>query len=492
MSKEYVNVMASGTAYRPDPKFAALGPDFADPVAPAQFPQARLRWRNDRQAARIGLGHFDGPAFEAHFARFEPLPDNQPAPLAIRYHGHQFRSYNPDIGDGRGFLFAQLRDDRDRLLDLATKGSGQTPYSRFGDGRLTLKGAVREILAAEMLEAQGVYTSKAFAVFETGEALQRNDEPSPTRSAVLTRLGHSHVRIGAFQRQAYHERPDLLAKLVDHCAEVYYPDLLEVEGEDRVAGLLAHVTVANATLAASWMAAGFVHGVLNTDNMNVTGESFDYGPWRFLPTSDPNFTAAYFDERGLYAFGRQPQATGWNCAQFAGALVSICPQEKLEASLQVFAVAYQSALRDRTLARLGLAPGDLENDLVFLAELFRWMTDSQVSWPQFFHDWFCADAARADASPECSHYGSADFRATRAGLLDRAPVRPQRLAHPVLQAPTPPMLLIEDVEALWAPIAEADDWSEFKARTAQIAALRDALDLPQTSARDLPATPRQY
>lgn len=478
--------MAAGTTYRPDPAFAGLGPEFADPVAPAAFPEARLRWRNDRHAAQIGLGGLTPGAFEAHFARFEPLPDNQPGPLAIRYHGHQFRTYNPDIGDGRGFLFAQVRDDRDRLLDLATKGSGQTPYSRFGDGRLTLKGAVREILAAEMLEAQGVYTSKAFAVFETGEKLQRNDEPSPTRSAVLTRLGHSHIRIGVFQRHAYHERADLLARLVDHCATCYYPDLLALDGEERAAGLLTHVTVANAALAASWMAAGFVHGVLNTDNMNITGESFDYGPWRFLPVSDPNFTAAYFDERGLYAFGRQPQAAGWNCAQLAGALVALCPQEKLEASLQLFAPAYRTALRDRTFARLGLATGKMETDLDFLTELFRWMTDSQVSWPQFFHDWFCADPARAAESPERVRYESSDFAATRAGLLDRTPVQPERLAHPYFQAPLPATLLIEDVEAVWAPIAEADDWTAFETKIASIDGFRDALQLPQVWERNLP------
>src|SRR6202044_3512540 len=136
-------------------------------------------------------------------ARFEALPDNQPQPLAMRYHGHQFQTYNPDLGDGRGFLFAQLREaGTGRLLDLATKGSGRTPWSRTADGRLTLKGGVREVLAARMLEALGVYTSKAFALFETGEALMRGDEPSPTRSSVLTRLGHSHIRIGTFQRFA--------------------------------------------------------------------------------------------------------------------------------------------------------------------------------------------------------------------------------------------------------------------------------------------------
>ena len=146
--------------YRPETAILELGPDFYDPVHPADFPQAILRFRNDRQAAGVGLGALSDEDWIRHFARFAPLADNLPEPLALRYHCHQFRVYNPDIGDGRGFLFAQLRDTDDRLLDLGTKGSGQTPYSRFGDGRLTLKGGMREILATEMLEALGFETSK--------------------------------------------------------------------------------------------------------------------------------------------------------------------------------------------------------------------------------------------------------------------------------------------------------------------------------------------
>jgi serine/tyrosine/threonine adenylyltransferase len=168
----------------------------ADPVEAAAFPEHRLRFRNDRAAADVGLDTLTDDAWIAHFSRFEPTDGSLPRPLALRYHGHQFRVYNPDIGDGRGFLFAQCRDVRDRLMDFGTKGSGQTPYSRFGDGRLTLKGAVREILATEMLEALGVETSRTFSVIETGEHLHRGDEPSPTRSAVLVRLNHGHVRIG--------------------------------------------------------------------------------------------------------------------------------------------------------------------------------------------------------------------------------------------------------------------------------------------------------
>ncbi|HCY55737.1 MAG TPA: selenoprotein O, partial [Oceanicaulis sp.] len=132
--------------YQPDPRFSALGGEFADPVEPASFPAGIERWWNTRWAGAVGLDGLDAAARAAHFLRFEPLPDNQEKPLALRYHGHQFRTYNPQIGDGRGFLFAQLRDTEGRLLDLGTKGSGQTPFSRTGDGRLTLKGAVRELL----------------------------------------------------------------------------------------------------------------------------------------------------------------------------------------------------------------------------------------------------------------------------------------------------------------------------------------------------------
>src|ERR687889_299388 len=200
-------------AYQADPKILELGDAFYDAVAPARFPECKQRFVNRRWAERVGL-HLSDEQWAAHFCRFEPLPDNLPQPLALRYHGHQFRVYNPDIGDGRGFTFAQLRDADGRLLDLGTKGSGQTPYSRTADGRLTLKGGVREVLATEMLEALGVNTSKTFALFETGEELVRGDEPSPTRSSVLTRLGHGHIRIGSFQRLAFYGEVENLNSLV--------------------------------------------------------------------------------------------------------------------------------------------------------------------------------------------------------------------------------------------------------------------------------------
>src|SRR5688572_18813104 len=208
--------------YHPESAILSLGENIGDPVQAADFPQTILRFRNDRWAEAVGLGGLSDDAWTQHFGRFRPLEDSLQQPLALRYHGHQFRVYNPDIGDGRGFLFAQLRDSAGRLLDLGTKGSGQTPYSRFGDGRLTLKGGVRELLATEMLEALGVETSKSFSLIETGEPLERNDEPSPTRSAVLVRLQHSHIRIGTFQRLAYFGEEAEMRALVDFCLRHYF------------------------------------------------------------------------------------------------------------------------------------------------------------------------------------------------------------------------------------------------------------------------------
>ena len=368
--------MPASIAYRPDPAFAELGPEFADPVRPAEFPSAILRYRNQRAAASVGLATLTDAEWLAHFARFEPLPRNLTAPLAMRYHGHQFRVYNPDIGDGRGFLFAQLREaGTDRLLDLGTKGSGQTPYSRFGDGRLTLKGGVREVLAAAMLEALGVPTSRAFSLVETGEALQRNDEPSPTRSAVLTRLSHSHIRFGTFQRHAYFDRADLIGELIDHAIGAYYPGL--GNANDKPAALFRAVVARSAELTSAWMAAGFVHGVLNTDNLNLTGESFDYGPFRFLPRNDPNFVAAYFDETGLYSFGRQPEAVFWNLRQLAGALSLVTPAEPLVEVLNTFSAAYRTALAAAMIRRLGLASRNPEADVDLVNAAFKALAEGE-------------------------------------------------------------------------------------------------------------------
>jgi uncharacterized protein YdiU (UPF0061 family) len=470
--------------YRPDPQFPRLGSEFADPVAAAAFPATTLRFRNQRAAATAGLDSLTDEEWLAHFGRFEPLPGNLPTPLALRYHGHQFRVYNPEIGDGRGFLFAQLREaGSGRLLDLGTKGSGQTPFSRFGDGRLTLKGGVREVLATAMLEALGVPTSKSFSLIETGEQLSRNDEPSPTRSAVLTRLSHSHVRFGTFQRHAYFDRGDLIGQLIDYAIQLYYPGL--GNAPDKPAALLQAVLVRSADLVGRWMAAGFVHGVLNTDNMNLTGESFDYGPYRFLPRNDPNFTAAYFDETGLYAFGRQAEAVFWNLRQLAGALTLVTAADPLVEAINTFSAAYRAQLAASMLRRLGLVARDPDADIDLVNAAFRALAEggAALRWEPFFFDWFggLASEPRALAGSRATLYGGEAFLTFRAALVDYEMDRPERLASPYFGAAEPEELLYDEIEALWSGIADHDDWTAFDAKLARIEAARAGWGLGERS-----------
>ncbi len=445
--------------YRADTPILELADWLGDPVAPADFPKTQLRFRNDRWAEPVGLASLSDNEWLKHFGRFEALPDNLPQPLALRYHGHQFRNYNPEIGDGRGFLFAQLRGNDGRLLDLGTKGSGQTPWSRNGDGRLTLKGALREVLATEMLEALGTDTSKTFSIVETGEQLERGDEPSPARSAVLTRLSHGHIRIGTFQRLLALEEKEHMAALVGYCL-YQFPGPLPPEdapGRDEPAVRLLHQVVERlADQAAAMMVAGFVHGVLNTDNMNVSGECFDYGPWRFLPRWDPGFTAAYFDHAGLYAFGRQPEALHWNCSQLAVALRQLAQAPPLIAALERFGDLYMEAVGRRWCWRLGIVSRGPEADGKVVAESERAMVEGQLQPDAFFY----------------AHRGGRNAEGPLAEALDGYVAAPG--AHPYWQEGQPETMLIDEVESLWSAIEKHDDWEPLHRKIAALRNMGDA------------------
>jgi uncharacterized protein YdiU (UPF0061 family) len=346
-------------------------------------------------------------------------------------------------------------------MDLGTKGSGQTPYSRFGDGRLTLKGGVREILATEMLEALGVETSRTFSLIETGEELQRGDEPSPTRSAVLVRLNHGHIRIGTFQRLAYFQDLENIERLTRYVLRRYYG---EEPGEDAPQRLLAHVARRTARMAGRFMAAGFVHGVLNSDNINVTGESFDYGPWRFAPTWDPGFTAAYFDQAGLYAFGRQPEAIYWDVMQLASSLRLVAEEEPLVEAMEVFPEAFQREVAEAMLWRLGLVPRGLEHDRPLVGAIERALVETGTPIDRFFFHGFGGKLPPSYGEP---------FAALRAQLAHYAPRKPRD--HAYWSGDAPCAMLIDEVEDIWAAIARDDDWSRLNAKVAAIRRMGEAL-----------------
>ena len=455
----------SSVRFQPETAILALGARFYEPVSAAPFETLTLRFRNDRAAATVGLESLGDDAWIRHFGAFEALPGSLPTPLALAYHGHQFRVYNPDIGDGRGFLFAQLRDGKGRLLDLGTKGSGQTPFSRQGDGRLTLKGGVREVLATEMLEALGVETSRSFSLIETNERLWRGDEPSPTRAAVLVRLSHGHIRIGTFQRLAALGDDQAMHTLVDYTLA----NLLDRPGGDEAA-LLAEVTRRTARLAASYMAAGFVHGVLNSDNINVTGESFDYGPWRFTPFFDPGFTAAYFDHQGLYSFARQAEAIHWDLGQLAVSLRLIADSAPLIAALQDYAPQYRAALVERMLWRLGIKPAGEDADIALVAAIEQALLARTVTIDDFFFDW--RGGRLRDGCPN-DRYADPAFARFGQLIADYAPSG--RGDHRYWLQSAPCTMDIGEVERIWAAIDQHDDWTAFSAKIDEIRTMGEAL-----------------
>lgn len=455
---------------------ADLGEDYYDAVTPATFPQHVLRFRNEDLLRRLNLDPSE--VSDRNFIEaFSEFKGHSPF-LALRYHGYQFRSYNPFLGDGRGFLYGQVRANDGKLYDFGTKGSGPTPYSRGGDGRLTLKGGVREILASESLHAQGVNTSRTLSLIETGEALQRGDEPSPTRSAVMVRFSHSHIRFGTFERLSYIKRPDLSKKLLDHVIEVYYPHLLSVKTEqDRYAQWFAELSERLATLVAQWMSAGFCHAVLNTDNMSITGESFDYGPFAFLDEYDPRFTAAYFDYSGLYCYGNQPGACYWNLEKLAVALGGIVDDQNLAAGLARYQPKYAAVFCDRTLQKLGLTQALLpsaESRQTLLRATITLLEETRVSYLAFFAtltqqfqpDWrtdstLILSATSDNSDPEAAELLS-QWRKSYQQVLSHLTSEQMTDVQQCLRATNPMTVpLRPQIEAIWEPITEEDNWEPF-------------------------------
>lgn len=364
-----------------EPALESLGYDYFDEVTAAEFPRHILRFRNDQILPLLGLNPLEvqDADFIQAFGKFQGV---RPF-LALRYHGYQFGEYNSRLGDGRGFLYGQVRGTDGELYDFGTKGSGTTPYSRSADGRLTLKGGVREVLAAEALQNLGVRTSRCLSLIETGEALWRGDEPSPTRSSVMVRFNRSHIRFGTFERLHYFKRPDLTKKLLDHVIEQYYPKITSPL-DDRYGQFYAELVERVAELTAQWIAAGFCHAVLNTDNMSITGESFDYGPYAFIPTYNPDFTAAYFDYYGRYSYGNQPGICKLNLEMLQQPLKAVIPQDKMEAALAKFDEHYYQNYRQLMLNKLGFEQvPKLEGDELLLLTI-KLLQDSQVGYHAFF------------------------------------------------------------------------------------------------------------
>jgi serine/tyrosine/threonine adenylyltransferase len=301
-------------------------------------------------------------------------------PLAQLYAGHQFGGWVPQLGDGRAILLGEVVDRHGRRRDIQLKGAGPTPYSRMGDGRAALGPVLREYLVSEAMQALGIPTTRALAAVTTGEEVWRETR---LPGAVLTRVAASHIRVGTFQALAARGDIAALEVLAGHVIDRHYPDAGDAMG------LLRAVVAAQARLIAAWMAVGFVHGVMNTDNMAVSGETIDYGPCAFLDVYHPDTVFSSIDRTGRYAYSRQPDIAMWNLAQLASSLLPLMGEDRdaavEEATLVVraFAPQVQAAWLDRFRAKLGLQ-GAEDGDSALIGDLLTRMAANRADFTRTF------------------------------------------------------------------------------------------------------------
>ncbi|MEM7725639.1 MAG: YdiU family protein [Cyanobacteria bacterium P01_A01_bin.45] len=467
-NQQYLNNPLLNLPY--EPALESLGDDYYDEVAAEEFPLHTLRWRNNSLLSVFGLEP-EKVTDEDFITAFGKFAGRTPF-LALCYHGYQFGEYNSRLGDGRGFLYGQVRGTDGELYDFGTKGSGRTPYSRGGDGMLTLKGGVREVLAGEMLHRMGVRTSRSLSLVETGLKLWRGDEPSPTRSCVMIRMNRSHIRFGTFERLHYLKRPDLTQNLLNHVIEQYYQDL--VNEADKYALFYAQLVKRVAQLVAQWIAAGFCHAVLNTDNMSITGESFDYGPYAFIPKYDPYFTAAYFDYYKRYCYSHQPGICKLNLELLQKPLEAIIPKSDMETALETFDKHYRQHYDALMVKKLGFEDLSAEDTKELVGRTIEFLKHYPVSYHDFFADLRSGftNNWRDDASLILSEslvgksLGSSELFLHWTGTYHRilsnvSTDEMVRIAENLKKYNPLEVIVRPVIEEIWDAIAQKDNWQPF-------------------------------
>ncbi len=301
-------------------------------------------------------------------------------PLAQKYTGHQFGYYNPDLGDGRGLLLGQVTDAQHQLWDLHLKGSGRTAYSRRGDGRAVLRSSIREYLIGEALHAQGVPSARCLSICHSPEQVRR--EQFEDRASYI-RVAKTHVRFGHFEWLA--QRGDLadFKQLANYVIETVYPEHQNLPEESRYAALLNSIHERTALLMVAWQASGFCHGVMNTDNMSVAGESFDFGPYAFLDDCEIHYICNHSDTEGRYAYSQQPNIGLWNCQVLGQAFSMVLESEQIEAALNQYVETYNQTYLTKMCAKFGLSQPQPE-DKHFIADSLILMDQSSVDFHYFF------------------------------------------------------------------------------------------------------------
>jgi uncharacterized protein YdiU (UPF0061 family) len=363
--------------------YQSLGPNFSAEASAVRFPNASIIALNTDLLTHLGLTLTAHP--EQIFSGQILLPGSRP--IAQAYAGHQFGNFVPQLGDGRAMLLGEIGCPDGALRDIHLKGAGPTQFSRRGDGRAALGPVLREYLVSEALHALGLPTTRALAAVASGDRIHRE---TPLPGAILTRIAKSHIRIGTFEYFAARGDTTSLAALANHVIDRHHPECAQHQGAERYLALLEAVCHHQALLISEWMRIGFIHGVMNTDNMTVSGETLDFGPCAFLDEYHPRKTFSYIDSSGRYAFANQPSIALWNLTRFAECLLPLCNENPAEAvpaathSLEIFGKTYQSASQNHHRSKLGLLTQQPEDDSLF-TRLLELMQKNGADFTRTFH-----------------------------------------------------------------------------------------------------------
>ncbi|WP_299519092.1 YdiU family protein [uncultured Serinicoccus sp.] len=382
-----------------DHQFASELGELAVPWQAEETPDPRLLVLNESLAAELGIEPSWLRSPEGLRLLTGHLVPDGATPVAQAYAGHQFGGYSPRLGDGRALLLGEVDDTAGRRVDIALKGSGRTPFARGGDGLAAVGPMLREYVISEAMHALGVPTTRSLAVVGTGRPVQRE---TLLPGAVLTRVASSHLRVGTFQYARATGDTDLLRRLADHAISRHHLDA--AAAANPYLALFEAVIAGQAQLVARWMLVGFVHGVMNTDNMTISGETIDYGPCAFMEAFDPATVYSSIDTGGRYAYGNQPGVAQWNLARLAEALLPLLHAEEEQAvevamgSLGAFSAQFASAWSSGMRAKLGLADS-VSAEVVepLVAELLSLLQDNHVDHTSFYRQ--LSDAVRGDAEP---------------------------------------------------------------------------------------------
>lgn len=467
-----------------DNSYARLPAHFYVRQAPAQLPAPQLIQLNDPLSGLLGLDAdaLAGPEGIAALCANPPPPGAEP--LAMAYAGHQFGHFVPQLGDGRALLLGEIIGSDGLRWDLHLKGAGRTAFSRQGDGRAALGPVLREYLVSEAMAALGVPTTRALAALLTGDEIWRD---GPVPGALLVRVARSHVRVGTFQYFAARGDQAAVARLADYVIDRNYPQL--GRAANPYLALLQEVIRRQSELVARWLLIGFVHGVMNTDNMSVAGETIDFGPCAFLDHYDPFKVFSSIDSQGRYAYGRQPQIAAWNLARFAETLLPLLGADEdtqmaeANAALSTFMTFFGAAYRKGLCAKLGLDHEE-EADVALAQDLLARMAEGKADFtlvfrtateaaedpaaddrlrhlfaaPELYDEWARGWHARLDAAPAGARI------ATMRRVNPRYIPRNHRIEQAIRAAMQGDFSIFRTLVQLWqAPYDEQPEFAEYAA-----------------------------